>query len=98
MFVGTLPSPVPGSLDAAHAPAWPDLVAKLAAARDLRGVLARVASDEGSSFAPQAARALALRDLGKGSVNPDALADGKTTEDNNEAAAHPAGHGDRETR
>lgn len=98
MFEGTLPSPAPEGLGAPRVPAWTDLVAKLAAARDLRGVLARAGGDEGSSFAPRAARALALRELGKGSVNPDALADGKATEDNNEAAAHPAGHGDRETR
>ncbi|MGN6499265.1 MAG: hypothetical protein ACTHKM_03865 [Tsuneonella sp.] len=80
-----------------HVTAWPDLVAKLATARDLRHVFARPRSDL-ASFAPQAARALAVRETDKGSVNPDALADRKGTEDITQAAAQPAGHGDRETR
>jgi hypothetical protein len=98
MFEGILPSPASAGSGALRAPAWPELVARLAAARDLRGTFARPGGAPFASFAPIAASELASRDADKGSVNRDALVDGKGDGDTTKAAAQLAGHGDRETQ
>lgn len=81
---------------------WHELVARLAAARDLRGVFAGSRVDSRASFAAGAARALApggSDDWGdKGYVNPDALGAGKSPCANTVAAGRGAGQCDREMR
>lgn len=64
---------------------WPDLVAKLAAARDLREELARVEDDALASFDPHGAAHLASHHEkspvdGKRDVNLDSLVNGKDTD------------------
>ena len=81
---------------------WGELVARLSAARDMRGVFAAARSDSQASFAGGAARALAPGESaewgGKGSVNPDALGAGKGPGATTPAAAREAGECDREMR
>jgi hypothetical protein len=103
MFEGNLSSVVAGQtgdVGALRAVAWSELAAKLAAARDLRGVFAASRRGSLASFAPHAARALALRevetDRGKQSINPDALGHGKGPRAISIAAADEAGDRDRE--
>jgi hypothetical protein len=99
MFEGNLSSVVAGQAEdagALRAVAWSELVAKLAAARDLRAVFAVSRRGSLASFAPQAARALALRDAGEQSINPDALEHGKGPRAISIAAAVAAGDRDRE--
>lgn len=84
-----------------HAFAWDELVAKLAAARDLRELFAGSRGGSLASFAPQAARALALCESAEGEadqgcINPDALGHGKGVRANTIAAAGEAGDCDRE--
>ena len=82
--------------------AWDELVAKLAAARDLRELFAGSRGESLASFAPQAARSLALcgsaEEADQGSVNPDALGAGKGVRAKTIAAAGEAGDCDREMR
>lgn len=99
MFEGPIPSvppPVPAEAGALNAFAWPELVAKLAAARDFRAVLAGAQRGSLASFAPHAARALAGRDAGERPVNPDGLGRGKDPRAKPVAAADEAGQCDRE--
>ena len=95
MFEGKLP--IPGEARARHAPfadeelhalSWSDLVARLAAARDLREVLRHApvipAATPAASFDPDSAQHLAqlhdpAADSSKPAVNPEPSADGKTT-------------------
>ena len=82
--------------DALAAIAWPDLVAKLAARRDLRRVLLAGEPGTGASFNPVAAAMLAGLAGGKRDVNPEALVDGKYPSANGAGAAGTAASGDRE--
>lgn len=81
---------------------WDELVAKLAAARDLRGLFAAARGDSPGSFAAGAAHAFAIAEKtsspNKGSVNPDALGAGKRPGARTVAAAVEAGDCDREMR
>ncbi|NNC58606.1 MAG: hypothetical protein HKO05_01290 [Erythrobacter sp.] len=79
---------------------WPELVAKLAARRDLRGILmARGPSNRAASFNAGAAALLAGQLDGIPDVNRDALSDGKYPAPQQAGAAvSGATQGDRETR
>lgn len=99
MFEGTLPSVSPhGSAKAGamRAVAWPELVAKFAAARDLRTLWAGGTRQSLASFATGAAGALGHFGDVKPPVNPDALVDGKGLWARTIAAADDARDGDRE--
>ena len=69
---------------------WSDLVARLAAARDLRGSLGDDAPPADGSFDAGCARRIAAQHNGKHSVNLDDLGNGKT----HAAIPGPAVHGD----
>ncbi|MHA6332467.1 hypothetical protein ACXYL9_02185 [Qipengyuania sp. CAU 1752] len=79
---------------------WPDLVAKLAARRDLRGILmARGPGSRAASFNAGAAALLAGQLDEIPDVNRDALSDGKYPGPQQAGAAvFGATQGDRETR
>ncbi len=75
---------------------WPVLVARLAAARDLRGVYARRKMTGGGNFANfSTEQSVNLNETGS-RVNPDALADCKPHEAKMSPAAQDAETGDRE--
>jgi hypothetical protein len=75
---------------------WPDLVAKFAAARDLRELFAADARRSLASFAPDAAQALAGCAQAERDVNPEALSHGKFHGPTEVSAANDARDGDRE--
>jgi hypothetical protein len=77
--------------------AWAELVARLAAARDLRGELGPGRPPGASSFAPEAARLVRQAD-GEDDVNLEALAHGKARGRKSVAPASTAAGCDRETR
>lgn len=73
---------IPGQTDAVAeralaAIAWPELVARLAAQRDLRRVLLAGEVGSAASFNPTAAAMLSNRGEGKRDINRDVLAHGK---------------------
>jgi hypothetical protein len=72
---------------------WNEIVARFAATRDLRAVLARPTL-RGGGFVPQAAAGIAGE--GERSVNLAALATGKCADSTTAAAARPTGFGDRD--
>ncbi len=85
--------PEPGAEGALRALDWPEIVARLAAVRDLRAVLARPVL-VGGGFVPQAAAGIASpSELG---VNLAALAGGKWVDAKTAATAGSAGSGDRD--
>jgi len=57
---------------------WSDLVARLAAVRDLRASLGGAVPETDGSFDARSARRIAAHHNGKHSVNLDDLGDGKT--------------------
>lgn len=73
--------PVPRGQDAERhlrALSWPELVARFAAAADLRRMLSEVSHENGGSFAEHAGRTLTGAEQYKPSVNPNALGKGKS--------------------
>ena len=74
---------------------WTDLVARIAATRDLRLGVAEVAEDAQASFA---SFHLDSEQEGQRRVNRDALSHGKFTAVITPDAANNAGNGDRETQ
>lgn len=99
MFEGTVPSissHAAAEVGALRPVAWPELAAKFAAARDLRGVFAAGVRRSFASFAPGTAHALAARADLIPDVNPDALADGKDRGSRPVVTAEYARDGDRE--
>jgi len=99
MFEGSIPSVSPAGpaeAGALNALAWPELVAKLAAVRDFRAVMAGPQRGSLASFAPHAAQALVGRDFGELPVNPDGLGRGKPHRAKTLASADHAGKCDRE--
>ena len=62
-----------------HPVRWPDLVAKLDAARDLRASLLAHAGEGEASFDPHCAQHIAALCEGKRGINLDDLVDGKVT-------------------
>ena len=99
MFEGIAPSasPDPAADTGALRPVvWPDLVAKLAAARDLRALFVADARQSFASFAPVAAQALAGCGHAERDINPDALTRGKFHGPTRVSAADEARGGDRE--
>ncbi|WP_284123813.1 hypothetical protein [Parerythrobacter aestuarii] len=100
MYENTLE--IPGRTDGQEtgelrAIAWPELVARLAAQRDLRSVLLSRDSDGRASFNPCAAAMLTGRGDSKPNINRDALSHGKYPWANQVDAASGAAEGDRET-
>ncbi|UIP07393.1 hypothetical protein LY632_03065 [Erythrobacter sp. SDW2] len=90
---------IPGQTDAVAeqalaAIAWPVLVARLSARRDLRCVLLAGEAGAAASFNPAAAAMLSQWGVGKRDVNRDVLAHGKYPWAN--GVAPPAAAGDRE--
>ena len=61
-----------------HALSWSDLVARFAAAADLRRMLADASHENGGSFAEHAGRTLGGAEECIPSVNPNALGKGKS--------------------
>ena len=74
---------------------WAEIVARLAAARDLRAVFARPVV-QGGGFVPQTAAGIAGEGRNERGVNLAALATGKWPEVTIAAAAPHSGHGDRD--
>jgi hypothetical protein len=74
---------------------WDEIVARLAATRDLRALLARPVV-QGGGFVPQTAAGIAGTIAGERGVNFAALATGKCTDTTIAAVARQAGHGDRD--
>jgi hypothetical protein len=95
MFEAAFPPRVPeaGPDGALRALDWSDIVARLAATRDLRAVLARPAI-AGGGFAPETAAGIAGE--GERSVNLAALATGKRADPTTAAAVPSMGRGDRD--
>ena len=99
MFEGNVP--IPGH-DAAvterelRAVAWPELVARLAAQRDLRRVLLARDDSASASFNPCAAALLTRGEDYKQPVNRDVSVDGKRQQAQATDAAFGATEGDRE--
>ncbi|MBD3774038.1 MAG: hypothetical protein IE921_10715 [Rhodobacteraceae bacterium] len=79
-----------------HAFAWPELVARLAAAQELRGLLAGRRYSAAGSFDGGAAGHLARRGNDERAVNPIALAHDKPDAANSRCVANGATSGDRE--
>ena len=71
---------------------WTELVARLAATRELSGEIARTGEGDFSAFG-EARRA---SEKGKRAVNQDGLNDGKVSDVTRSATAPDAAHGDRE--
>lgn len=61
-----------------HALSWSDLVARFAAAADLRRMLIEISHENGGSFVEHAGRALSGAEECKPDVNPNALGKGKS--------------------
>ena len=74
---------------------WGEIVARLAAMRDMRAVLARPVV-QGGGFVPRAASGIAAHAANERGVNLAALATGKWPDRTIAAAARPTGHGDRD--
>ena len=85
--------PEPGAEGALRALDWAEIVARLAAVRDLRAVLARPML-AGGGFVPQAAAGIAS--ASERSVNLAALAGGKWVDAKTGATAGSAATGDRD--
>lgn len=101
MFEGTIPSGSsagPAEAGVLNGFAWPELVAKLAAARDLRAIFAADSRQSLASFAEGAARALADCGHAERYVNPDDLTDGKAHTATYVSVADHARDGDREMK
>ena len=97
MFEAAFPprAPEPGSDGALRALDWSEIVARLAATRDLRAVLARPAV-AGGGFVPEAAAGIAGKALHERSVNLAALATGKRADSTTAAAVPTTGRGERD--
>jgi hypothetical protein len=95
MFEAAFPprSPEQGPDDALRALDWSEIVARFAAARDLRAVLARPIV-AGGGFVPEAVAGIAGQ--GERSVNLAALATGKRADPTTAAAVPAMGRGDRD--
>jgi hypothetical protein len=95
MFEAAFPPRAPDSVpEGALRPLdWSEIVARLAATRDLRAVLARPFV-RGGGFAPQTATGIAGQ--GEPGVNLAALATGKCADSKTAAAAQPTGRGERD--
>ena len=89
-----------GEGTALRAIAWPELTARINAARDLRSVLRRDSACMMASFTDAAAGFFAsadsFADEGKPTVNPDALGHGKHAQRMDAGADNEAVTGDRE--
>ncbi len=85
-----------GEGTALRAIGWPELAARINAARDLREVLQRDNATFIASFADAAAGYFGTLDEGKPDVNPDALCDRKSSFDNDLKAEGDQNRGDRE--
>ena len=72
---------------------WGELVARLAAARDLRASLTGRVSRSDASFDASSARCIAAHHNGKHIVNPDVSGSGKGPEGNADPAVHDAARG-----
>lgn len=75
---------------------WAELTARLAAARDLRGVVVRRRNHESASFDRLAASVIAGSPKGKRGINPNGLGHGKSPRGNKPEVASNAANGDRE--
>jgi len=97
MFEGTITaaSAAPGAESTLRSLDWPEIVARLAAGRDLRAVFARPLV-AGGSFAPRAVAGIARAGPEKRSINFDALAGGKWPAATTSASAPAVGFGDRD--
>ena len=73
------PSELEDSVRSLRPVRWPDLVAKLDAARDLRASLAAHNGEGEASFDPGCAQHIAALCEGKRGINLDDLVDGKVT-------------------
>ena len=89
----TFRMPEPGAEGALRTLDWAEIVARLAAVRDLRAVLSRPAL-AGGGFVPQAAAGIA--GVGEPAVNLAALAGGKWVDATTVATAGSAATGDRD--
>ncbi len=74
---------------------WAEIVARLAATRDLRALFARPVVS-GGGFVPHAASGIAARPADEPGINLAALATGKWADVTIAAAARPMGDGDRD--
>lgn len=83
--------------DELRAVVWPELVARLAAQRDLRRVLLAREDSGRASFNAPAAALLAGGNQSKQEINRDALSDGNQPGAKPVGAACGAAEGDRET-
>jgi hypothetical protein len=100
MFEGILPATpatrgaeaIQTASDSLRELSWPDLRARLDAARDLRLSLAHGPDEDPASFDAPAARRVAALANGKDAVNPTDLANGKGT-GSNRLASHDASLG-----
>ena len=72
---------------------WNDLVARLAAARELRGAFAGVGEAGDASFHPGSAARIAAHHNGKHSINLDDSSNGKGPEGKANSAVHGAASG-----
>jgi hypothetical protein len=101
MFEGQI---VPAAADSAReggalrVPAWPELVARLAAAHDLRRAMARAGSYPAGNFACFGECGEGVSGEGEPLVNPDGLMHGKGPGGMAFAAANGAVMASRETR
>ena len=95
---------IPATADSAtegaalRAPAWPELVARLAAAQDLRRAMARPGVHPAGNFDRFGERHAISPAQRERRVNPDGLVHGKGNGGMIPAAANGAVAGDRETR
>ncbi len=76
--------------------AWPELTARINAARDLRSVLRRDSAYMMASFTDAAAGYFSAEEDGKPPVNPDALEHRKAAECTTRTTEFEAAKGDRE--
>ena len=104
MFEESPPSPAAREADsvaggALRVPGWPDIVARLAAAHDLRAALAKGSARDRGSFAGFAAeREQKEVNESAARVNPTGLAHGKTGRGIADPAVPDAVDADRETQ
>lgn len=105
MFEGQIvPAAVEDAADSAaeggtlRVPAWPELVARLAAAHDLRRAMARAGAHPSGNFACFGEWGEGAFDQGQPIVNPDGLVHGKGPGGMVLAAANGAATASRETR
>jgi hypothetical protein len=88
------PSESRDSAGSLHPVRWPDLVAKLDAARDLRASLLAHPEEGEASFDPHCAQHIAALCEGKRGINLDDLVDGKATGGNGSGIDERAAGGD----